>query len=220
MEKIFGGVFKIGQNIATLNAVPGKKVYGERLERKDEEEYRIWDVFRSKLAGAIMKGLINLPFYRGSIVLYLGASTGTTISHISDIIGEKGEIYSVEMSPQCMKSLLQLCEERENMIPIHADARKPADYAEVGKVDVIYQDVAQPDQDDILMKNARMFLKNRGIAMICIKSQSIDVTKKPEKVYKTVLDRLKGSFEVLEKIRLDPYDKDHMFVVLRYNEDS
>ncbi|HID72632.1 TPA: fibrillarin-like rRNA/tRNA 2'-O-methyltransferase, partial [Candidatus Micrarchaeota archaeon] len=186
------------------------------LIREEGKELRMWDSYRSKLSGALRKGLKTFPFKEGSKVLYLGASTGTTPSHLSDIVGDDGEIFAVEFAPQCMKSLIALAELRENLIPIHADARIPRDYDEVGEVDIIYQDVAQPDQDDILIKNANMFLKMGGIAMICIKSQSIDVTKKPDDVFAEVIKNLEKKFMVLEKIRLDPYDKDHMFVVLEY----
>jgi fibrillarin-like pre-rRNA processing protein len=219
MKESFAGVFSFDKYIATINAVPGKKVYDERLLKGTPEtggrELRIWDPFRSKLGGAIRKGLKTFPFTPGSKTLYLGASTGTTISHLSDIVGGEGEIYAVEIAPQCMKSLLALCDLRENIIPIHADAKKPSEYEEVGKVDVIYMDVAQPDQSDILNKNALMFLEKGGIAMLCVKSQSIDVTKTPKQVFKIVLDELDPYFEVLERYELEPFDKDHLFLVLK-----
>jgi len=210
------GVYIIGRSFATINADPGKKVYGEKLSKKDGKEYRQWDAFRSKLCGAMKKGLKTFPFTKGSKILYLGASTGTTVSHLSDIVGEDGEIYSVEIAHQCMKLFLKNMENRENVIPIHANAKKPEEYEEVGQVEIIYQDVAQPDQDDILIKNAKMFLAPGGIAMFCIKSQSIDVTKPPEVVFSEVIEKLEKHFEVLEKMKLEPYDKDHLFVVLKY----
>ncbi len=210
------GVYSLGRSFATINADPGKKVYGEKLIKKDGKEYREWDPFRSKLCGAMKKGLKTFPFKSGSKVLYLGASTGTTISHLSDILGDDGEIYSVEIAHQCMKLFLKNMERRENVIPIHANAKKPEEYEEVGQVEVIYQDVAQPDQDDILIKNAKMFLAPGGIAMFCIKSQSIDVTKAPNVVFTEVMEKLEKHFEILEKMKLEPYDKDHLFVVLKY----
>lgn len=212
----FEEVFDINGSFATLNADKGKKVYGEHLVRDGQKEYRIWDPFRSKLCGAMKKGLTNFPFAPGTKTLYLGASTGTTISHLSDIVGDEGEIYAVELAAQCMKSLIPLAERRANIIPIHADANHPEEYREVGKVDAVYQDIAQPDQDDILIKNAKMFLKKDGLALLCIKSQSIDVTKEPQVVFDAVVKKLEPVFEVLEKIRLEPFDKDHLFVVLRY----
>jgi len=222
MEELFKGVYKLDEKtIATKNAVPGRRVYDERLIRTQDAghgtlELRVWDPFRSKLAAAIRKGIKNFPFAPGTKVLYLGASTGTTVSHLSDIMGPGAEIFAVEIAPQVMKSLLALCDRRRNIIPIHADARQPQEYKEAGKVDSLYQDVAQPDQADILMKNAEMFLKNGGIAMIAIKSQSIDVTKRPKEVFEAVLKKLEERFDVLEKFELEPFDKDHLFVVLRY----
>jgi len=216
MEKIFDGVYRYEKAIVTRNAVPGKKVYNEKLIKTQEGEFRVWDSFRSKLSGAIRKGLKTFPFRSGSKILYLGASTGTTVSHLSDIVGEEGEIFAVEFAPQCMKSLIALCEERDNIFPIPADARQPLEYEEVGEVEILYQDVAQPDQDDILIKNAEMFLKKGGIAMICIKSQSIDVTKSPDSVFAEVVKNLEKKFKVIDNMKLEPYDKDHLFVVLEY----
>jgi fibrillarin-like pre-rRNA processing protein len=216
MKTIHDGVYQIGTALATLNADPGHRVYNEKFYKEGGKEYRLWDAFRSKLAGAMKKGLKEFPFKRGTKILYLGASYGTTISHLSDILGPEGEIYAVEFAHQCMHDLIELAERRDNIIPIHADAKKPMEYEEVGEVEVVYQDVAQPDQDEILLRNARMFLKKGGIAMICIKSQSIDVTKEPKQVYEEVLEKLGKEFEILEKLKLDPFDKDHMFAVLRY----
>ncbi|MCI0504341.1 fibrillarin-like rRNA/tRNA 2'-O-methyltransferase [Candidatus Micrarchaeota archaeon] len=216
MKSVYPGVFTKDGAYLTVNIDPGRKVYGERTLREGGSEYRIWDSYRSKLSGALKKGLKEFPFAPGVKVLYLGASTGTTISHLSDILGPDGEIYAVEIAPQCMKSLIALSERRQNIIPIHGDARQPKEYEDAGQVDIIYMDVAQPDQDDILIKNARMFLKPGGIAMIAIKSQSIDVTKDPKVVFEAVLAKLGPVFEIMEKIRLEPFDKDHLFVVLRY----
>ncbi len=214
---MFFGVEKIKGRFATLSLVPGMRVYKEKVVKKGGKEYRLWDPFKSKLAAAMSKGLKNFPFFEDSKVLYLGASKGTTVSHLSDII-TKGEIYAVEISAECAERLLHLAYHRPNIIPIHADARHPEEYKEVGKVDVIYMDLSQPDQADILIENAKMFLKDRGFALVAIKSQSISTVRKPKEVFKEVLDTLSPYFEILEKIRLEPFDKDHLFVVLRKKE--
>jgi len=114
-----------------------------------------------------------------------------------------------------MKSLLRLCERRENIIPILADARQPHKYEEVGKVDVVYEDVASPEQAEILLKNCRMFLKKGGYAMIAIKSQSIDVTQKPEETYKQFKEELSKELDLVEEVNLEPLEKDHLFLVLQ-----
>lgn len=215
MNEKFFGVWEHNGQLLTKNLDKGKRVYNEKFVEIKGAEYRTWNPYRSKLAAAIKKGLKNFPFKKNTKVLYLGASTGTTISHLSDIITE-GEIYAVEIAAQMMKHLLDISTKRENIIPIHADARLPEEYKEVGEVDVIYQDVAQPDQDDILIRNAKMFLKKGGIAMLCIKSQSIDVTTKPKEVFDKVIKKLEPHFEILEQIKLEPFDKDHLFVVLKF----
>ena len=215
MKELFPGVYDKDGTLLTTNLIPGKRVYNERLLRIQGKEYRSWNPYRSKLAAAIKKGLKSFPFEKSAKILYLGASTGTTLSHLSDIMTE-GEIYAVEIAPQAVRMLIENTEGRENVIPIHGDARKYHEYEEVGKVEVIYQDVAQPDQDDILIENAKMFLNKGGIAMICIKSQSIDVVAEPKEVFEKVLDKLSKHFEVLEKIKIEPYDKDHLFVVLKF----
>ena len=215
-RQVFEGVYELNGALATKSLAPGRQVYNEKILKTKEGELRVWNPYRSKLSAAIKNGLKTFPFKKGSKILYLGASTGTTVSHVSDIVGAGGEIYAVEIAHQAMKSLLRLVDERENLIPIHGDARKPKDYEEVGRVEVIYQDVAQPDQDEILIANAKMFLKKGGIAMIAIKSQSIDVTLEPKKVFERVLEKLEKHFEILEKIKLEPYDKDHLFVVLKF----
>ena len=213
VKTIFPGVFSINGRLATKNLVPGQKVYNEKLLHVDGTEYRLWDPFRSKLAAAIKKGLTHFTFKQGQKVLYLGASTGTTISHISDIIGDDGEVYAIEISPHAMKSLLKLCEKRKNIFPILGDAGKPESYDDVPAVEAIYQDVSQPDQADILVKNASKFLK-KGFACIAIKSQSIDVTKNPKEVFKESLAILEKHFKIVETYQLEPFDKDHLFAVL------
>jgi len=204
------------RTLVTRSLAHGVRVYGERLVAYSNAEYRVWDPTRSKLAAAIMKGLKELPIKEGSNILYLGSASGTTASHVSDMVGRTGNVYCVEFAPRSMRDLIAVCEKRPNMLPILADARQPAAYArKVERVDVIYQDVAQPDQARILVENAKLFLKKGKHALIAIKSQSIDVTKKPGEVYKDVIAELETFFEVVEKVELSPYERDHLFVSLR-----
>lgn len=214
MKEIFDNIFEEDGRLLTKNKVPGIKVYGENLIKINGTEYRAWNPKRSKLAAAIKKGLKNNPIRRDSTILYLGASTGTTPSHLSDVL-TKGGLYGVEISAHSMKSLLRLCERRENIIPILADARQPQRYEEVGQVDIVYEDVASPEQAEILLKNCRMFLKKGGYAMIAIKSQSIDVTQKPEAVYSKFKQELSKELELVEEVSLEPLEKDHLFLVLQ-----
>jgi fibrillarin-like pre-rRNA processing protein len=197
--------------------VPGRTVYGERLIRFKGVEYRVWDAFRSKLAAVILKGVQTVPIKPGHRVLYLGAASGTTASHVSDIVGEKGHVYCVEFASRSLRELVDnVCAYRLNMSPFLEDARFPEKYAMfiAGKVDDIYCDVAQPEQAKILADNADVFLKEHGWVMLAVKSQSIDVTKEPTEVYQQEARVLKNrGFDVKETVRLEPYDKAHAMIV-------
>lgn len=216
MEKIFDGIWREGRKLFTKNFAPGKRVYGEELVKKSKDEFRSWDHTRSKAAAAIAKGLQNFPIKEGQKILYLGSSSGTTVSHVSDIIGKDGVIYAVEISERSMRDLNVLVNVRENIVPILANAKTPEEYSWVEPCDIVYQDVATEDQSEILIRNCQKFLKKTGFALLAIKSRSIDVTKEPKDVYKQEIEKLKQVFEIVEKKELDPFEKDHMFVVLRF----
>lgn len=62
----------------------------------------------------------------------------------------------------------------------------------VPMVDVIFADVAQPDQARIVGLNAHMFLKNEGGVLISIKASCIDSTAKPEVVFAHEVERLRA----------------------------
>ena len=204
-------------NIATKNLNPGTSVYGEELIQEDVE-YRIWNPRRSKLAAALLNGLENLELEDTSKVLYLGASTGTTVSHISDIVTD-GRIYAVEFSPTTAKKLVQLSRQRLNIAPILGDATKPKGYMNiVEKVDLVYCDVAQPTQTELFMKNMNLFMKDDGMGMITIKARSIDVVQKPKKIFKQEEKKLiEKGFRIIDKVKLEPYEKDHIALVVEKN---
>lgn len=204
------------KRLATENLVPRSSVYGERLISVEGIEYRIWDPFRSKLAAAILKGLDFLPILENHTVLYLGAASGTTASHVSDIVGEKGQVYCVEFSARSIRELVNnVCVSRLNITPILEDSRTPEKYSMfVDRVDDIYCDIAQPEQAKVLADNAELFLKQDGWTMLAIKSQSIDVTKRPVDVYKQEIKVLKNrGFRISQVILLEPYDKAHAMIV-------
>lgn len=213
----FDRVFKTNGKFATINLVPGEKVYNEELVKEKNTEYRTWDFWRSKPSAAFKNRLKQFPLKKGMNVLYLGIANGTTASHLSDIIGKEGLIYGVEISERPFRELLPIAEKRGNVIPILANARKPEDYESIvlGKVDLVYEDVASDDQVQILIRNCEKFLKPKGYAIIAIKSQSIDVTLPPREVYNKCLRELEKHFDILEKVELDPYEKYHLFVVMK-----
>jgi fibrillarin-like pre-rRNA processing protein len=205
---------------ATPNLVRGLTVYGEKLVKLDDEEYRIWDPFRSKLAAAMRKGLRDFPLKYGDKVLYLGASTGTTVSHVSDLTGNKGLVFAVEPAVRVARELIEnVASRRKNVIPIIQDARRPESYFSVfGNVDLVYCDIAQSDQTEIAIKNCNNFLKKEGILLIVIKTRSIDVTRSPQSVVIRESEKLrKNNFHINQTINLDPFDKDHALVHATYS---
>ena len=206
------------KKLATENLVPGNQVYKEKLIIKKGVEYRLWDAFRSKLAASIMNELEDFPFKNKTKVLYLGASTGTTVSHISDIVGPSGIVFSVEHTSRVARDFLdRVATHRTNVILILQDARRPKEYFSIfGKVDVVYVDIAPPDQTEIAINNCKMFLKKGGYFFLVIKTRSIDVTKSPKKIIEQEIEKLKTSFDILQSIDLHPYDKDHAMVIAKY----
>jgi len=194
---------KDGQ-IATKNLTPGISVYGEELIQENEE-YRIWNPRRSKLAAALLNGLEKLEIPENAKVLYLGASTG--------------RIYAVEFSPTTAKKLVRLARQRTNIAPILGDATKPKNYLNITeKADIVYCDVAQPTQSQLFMKNMDLIGKDNAIGILMIKARSIDVVQKPKKIFKEEEKKLReNGFKIIEKVKLEPYEKDHIAFVVEKN---
>ncbi len=205
--------------IATRNLVPGQRVYGERLYKYEGVEYREWNAYRSKLAGALLKGLVELPVKEKNYILYLGIASGTTASHISDILGPEGKIFGIEFAPRVIRDLLIVVSERNNIYPILGDARFPETYRHlVEACDGLYADVAQPEQAEIVVRNAKLFLKDKGYMLMAVKARSIDVTLEPSEVYRREVETLKsGGFEIIDVVHLDPFDRDHAMIYARYH---
>ncbi|KAK3515650.1 hypothetical protein QTP70_026428 [Hemibagrus guttatus] len=205
--------------LVTKNMVVGESVYGEkRISVEDGEakiEYRAWNPFRSKLAAAILGGIDQIHIKPGTKVMYLGAASGTTVSHVSDIVGPDGLVYAVEFSHRSGRDLLNVAKKRTNIIPIIEDARHPHKYRMlVGMVDVIFADVAQPDQTRIVALNAHNFLKNGGHFVISIKANCIDSTASPEAVFASEVRKMSAeNMKPQEQLTLEPYERDHAVVV-------
>jgi len=211
--------------LVTLNSTPGKDVYGEKRIQVDgpagadgaavKIEYRVWNPFRSKLAAGILGGMDQIYMKPGSKVLYLGASAGTTVSHVSDIVGPTGTVYAVEFAHRPGRDLINMAKTRTNVIPIIEDARHPLKYRMLmGMVDCIFADVAQPDQGRIVMLNAQYFLKNGGHVVVSVKASCIDSTAKPEAVFAREVSKMKADgIKPLEQLTLEPYERDHAMVV-------
>ncbi|KAJ3270104.1 fibrillarin [Terramyces sp. JEL0728] len=209
--------------LCTKNLVPGESVYGEKRISVDnadgtKTEYRVWNPFRSKIAAGILGGLDNIHIVPGAKVLYLGAASGTSVSHVADIVGPTGLVYAVEFSHRPGRELINMAKKRTNVIPIIEDARHPHKYRMlVGMVDVIFADVAQPDQARIITMNAHLFLKNEGHIVISIKANCIDSTVEAPTVFAREVKKLQDDqVKPQEQLTLEPYERDHAIVVGQY----
>jgi len=201
---------------ATLSLAPGHSVYGELVIVQDGAEYRVWDPFRSKLSASLLKGLSAMPLRRGSRVLYLGASTGTTVSHVSDLVGPEGLVFAVEVAHRVARELLEkVVKYRRNVVPIVGDARNPESYRSVfGLADVVYCDIAQPDQTAIALLNCRRYLKKGGHLMLVVKARSIDSTREPSSIVQEEASKVReDGLSVLQTLALDPFDRDHAMML-------
>jgi len=209
--------------LVTKNLVPGESVYGEkRISTEDADgaktEYRVWNPFRSKLAAAVLGGVDHIHIGPGSHLLYLGAASGTTVSHCADLVGPTGLVYAVEFSQRPGRDLVNMAKKRTNVIPIIEDARHPQKYRMlVGMCDVMFADVAQPDQARIFALNAQYFLKAGGKFVISIKANCIDSTVSAEAVFAREVKKLQeDGFKPAEQLTLEPYERDHAVVVGTY----
>ncbi|HTY90347.1 MAG TPA: fibrillarin-like rRNA/tRNA 2'-O-methyltransferase [Methanocella sp.] len=183
----------------------------------EEKVYRLWSPSTSKLASMIVKGM-KIPLNMGSSVLYLGAASGTTATHVADIVSD-GVVFAVEFAPRPARDLLKAVEGRFNVMPVIADARQPDKYPPfMDKVDVIYQDVAQPKQAAIANVNAEKYLKGGGFLILAIKAKSVSSTENVGDIFRDELRTLEKDFEILEKASLEPLHHGHMAVIARYRK--
>ncbi|KAH8815663.1 fibrillarin [Xylogone sp. PMI_703] len=218
--------------LVTKNLTPGESVYGEKriavetpgAPNEDgtpgttKVEYRVWNPFRSKLAAGVLGGLDEIFIKPGAKVLYLGAASGTSVSHVADIVGPTGTVYAVEFSHRSGRDLINMATHRTNVIPIVEDARHPLRYRMlVPIVDVIFADVAQPDQARIVGLNAHLFLKVGGGVVVSVKANCIDSTAAPEAVFAREVQKMREErIKPMEQLTLEPFERDHCMVVGRY----
>ncbi|KIW18850.1 rRNA 2'-O-methyltransferase fibrillarin [Exophiala spinifera] len=225
--------------LVTKNLTPGESVYGEKRISVDaapapatngsdespaatKTEYRVWNPFRSKLAAGILGGLDDIYIRPGASVLYLGAASGTSVSHVADIVGPTGRVYAVEFSHRSGRDLITMATHRTNVIPIIEDARHPLRYRMlVGMVDVVFADVAQPDQARIVGLNAHLFLKVGGGVLVSIKANCIDSTAKPEVVFASEVKKMREErIKPKEQLTLEPFERDHCIVAGIYQHSA
>lgn len=189
-------------------------VYGERWVARQDAEYRSFEPGRSKLSAAIVHGWTGPVPAPGERWLYLGAATGTTASHISDLVGPSGRVYALERSPRPFVRLLALAERWPNLLPILGDARAPREYGHLApNVDGVYADIAQPDQVEIVRGNAELFLRGPGGAVVfALKTASMGRDRTPADHLAAAERALRPDVELSPSVRLDPFHRGHFLV--------
>lgn len=219
--KHFKGIYSThsrGNDILlTKNLTPGKIVYGEDTYKDgDGVEYRDWDPERSKLGAALFKDVSQIGIKENDYILYLGCSTGTTVSHVSDIIGENGLVFALDFAPRVLRDMVFVAEDRKNIAPIMADANKPETYSNIiCEVDTVFMDIAQKAQAEIFIKNCKLFLKPGGFGLLAVKARSVDVTRHPKEVFKEIRAKIEKEFAIVDYRELDPFEMDHAFFVIK-----
>jgi len=224
--KHFKGVYeaKIGGRtiLLTRNMTPGKVVYAEfTYKDADGIEYREWNPKRSKLGAALMKDVSQIGMKENDYILYLGCSTGTTVSHVSDIIGPNGLVFALDFAPRVLRDMVFVAEDRNNIAPIMSDANKIESYAHlICEVDTVFMDIAQKNQAEIFIKNCKAFLKPGGFGLLALKARSVDVSRNPKEIFREIRTKLEKEFSVVDYRELDPFEMDHAMFVVKKKDDS
>jgi len=207
----WGGIFREGRDLFTVNRTPGVRVYGETLRTVGGIEYRHWDPFRSKLAALLLRGPPDDLGQGVKSALYLGGAHGTTVSHLSDVWPE-ASIFVVEKSPTAFAPLLALARRRTNLLPLLADAQLPERYqADVGLVDFLYQDIAQRNQAAIFVENARACLAPGGYGVLMLKVRSVTQQRPTATIVREARGAIvRAGFEVRHETSLAPFSREHV----------
>ncbi|MFC2135809.1 fibrillarin-like rRNA/tRNA 2'-O-methyltransferase [Bacteroidota bacterium] len=215
LDKRFPNIYTDGRTLFT-KSLDKNRFFEERILNIKGNKFREWDPERSKLAAGLKKGISQIGFKEGSVVLYLGASHGYTPSFVSDIVGKEGFIFAIDIAPEVVRDLVNISEQRRNIAPILANCNHPEEYKDlVVPADIIYQDIAQKNQVEIFLKNCDTYLKSGGFGLLALKSRSMDVTKKPKDIYNKVRAELEKHITVVDYRILDPFEKDHALFVVK-----
>ena len=200
----------------------GVSVRGERRKRDGRIEWRKWDSTKSKVAAALQRtggepsDLLPQP---GSTCLYLGASSGGTVSHIHDIVcgadnHHGGQVVAVEISPRMMRDLVTLAERRSGLVPVLGDARRPEAVVPfiIGRADWIHQDLSIADQAETFVRMATSFLRPGGVGLLSLKAASERASDGDDDSRFAKAERILGEseLEVVERIDLAGLEEQHV----------
>lgn len=210
-----------GRDFFTRSAGGGKDVYGEVLRKTpDGTAWRRWDPQRSKVAAALHRGGLTEPWERllgSGPLLYLGAASGTTVSHLADLLDPQA-VFAVEFAERSFRELIENLKPWQNLYPLLEDASHPERYqAMVGTAGSIVQDVAQPEQVAILTENAKRLLRRDSPLLLFLKARSVDSSAEPAAIFRAARREVEeAGFAVTDERALEPYDLDHRAFLLEW----
>ena len=220
--KIAWGVRREGRSLWSRNAVKGVSVRGERRKTNSRVEWRAWNVSKSKVAAALLRtshSPSDLLPETGSTCLYLGASYGSTVSHIHDqACGSEnhhgGQVVAVEISPRAMRELSNIASRRMGLVPVLGDARVPSQVAPFmrGKADWIHQDLSIADQAQTFVRMADAFLRSGGTGLLSLKAASERASEGDDDSRFTKAERIlkESNLELVERIDLTGLEEQHV----------
>tara|TARA_B110001454_G_scaffold187155_1_gene184372 strand:- start:1256 stop:1993 length:738 start_codon:yes stop_codon:yes gene_type:complete len=221
------------EQLVTKNLVKGTKMYGEKIIMVNGEEFLEWNPYNCKLAAAIRNGLQILPIIKNSKIICICGKAETTISHISDIVYD-GSVFVVgDNNKNDLLKNLDIV--RKNIISVSDNQFEQLYSTSITKkIDVLYVDIPQFDQMELVVKKYSSLLKTGGFLMLTIKKdenpvfesdsvgwfaeQKSGLTKIQEQIKK-----LKPQFEIIQEINLSlnylmnaPFHKSYVFILAQY----
>lgn len=225
--KLAWGVRREGRSLWTRNAVRGVSVRGERRKTDARIEWRAWDPSRSKVAAALLR-TANDPSHllpeTGSTCLYLGASFGSTVSHIHDQVcgagnHHSGQVVAVEIAPRAMRDLSELARHRPGLVPVLGDARQPQTVAPYirSKADWMHQDLSIADQAKTFVRMAGVFLSPGGTGLLSLKAASERSSDGDDdsRFAKAARILRESDLDVIERIDLKGLEEQHVVFHVR-----
>ena len=207
-------IFKNRLTLVVKN-LDNKKIFDERIVKKNKNEYKIWMPYKSKLAAAIYNGLEIFPIKKDSILLYLGSEIESTASFLSDIVGENGLIYCIQEKDQSeIRNMKELADKRTNVIPLIYEIRHPKEYSslEAKTVDIIYADIKDKNLLEILLENCKIYLRKKGFLIFVIPTSDLIELDNGN----NNLGRKINGLEIIQIINLNSYHKKHSIIIARY----
>ncbi|MGB1431383.1 MAG: fibrillarin-like rRNA/tRNA 2'-O-methyltransferase [Candidatus Poseidoniaceae archaeon] len=206
----------------TWSANPGSTVYGETVRKVKHGEWRRWDPRRSKVGSGLLRTtgaperLLPAP---GDHVLYLGAGHGTTVSHVHDVVchdGAPGRVVAVDLSPRCLRDLTRLAHQRQGLVPVLGDARRPEAWRAVlpRRATWVFQDVAQAHQASIFTSACERFLAPAGRGLLSLKVESDRGTDADALRTKVEHELAEAGLALEEVIDLEGFEDKHLLFVV------